>query len=127
MRLNLFSSKNSEPKVNWKKLTKVQELDQLEQISNKVPLLIFKHSTRCGISAMALNRFERDYTSEANFEPYYLDLILYREVSDTIANKYGVVHESPQALLMINGKVVYSSSHNGINFKELNDFAGNRI
>ena len=122
----LFSSKAKETSIEWKNLTKLDELEALERASEEKPVMIFKHSTRCGISAMALNRFERAYEKEANFDPYYLDLIANRELSNEIANRYGVIHESPQALLIVEGKVVHDSSHNGIDFNEINAVSANK-
>jgi len=122
----LFSSKSQESAIEWRKLTATNELLEVEEISKTTPVLIFKHSVRCGISAMAINRFERDYTETASFVPYYLDLINYRDVSNEVAERYGVLHESPQTVLMVDGKVVHTSSHNGIDFKEINEVAKNK-
>jgi bacillithiol system protein YtxJ len=54
-----------------------------------------------------------------NVEPWYLDLIAYRNVSNAIALQLGVQHESPQAILLKDGIVVYDSSHNSISVSEI--------
>ena len=84
-------------------------------------MVVFKHSTRCSISAMALNRMERDYDAEKlpNIPVYYLDLIAHRDVSNAIAETFGVMHQSPQVLLIKDGQSVYDESHMGISFGEL--------
>ena len=69
---------------------------------------------------MTLSRFERSYDESASFEPHFLDLIAHRDISDEIARKYAVKHESPQAILIKNGKAVFNASHMGISFDELN-------
>lgn len=106
--------------MNWHPLTDLAQLDVLVEQSYQHPVLIFKHSTRCSISSMALSRLERDW-QEGNGTPapYYLDLIAYRPVSNAIAERLGVEHQSPQVLLLRNGKCVYHASHSAIRFQEI--------
>ena len=107
--------------MNWHQLTTDTTLQELIKLSETKKVLIFKHSTRCSISAMALSRIERDWATgeNASIEPYYLDLIKYRSLSNEIAQKFGVQHESPQILLIENGKCVYDASHNAISYREI--------
>jgi bacillithiol system protein YtxJ len=105
--------------MNWNSLTSLAQLDELETVSFQKPVLIFKHSTRCSISSGALNRLERQAESSLPFIPYFLDLISFREISNRIAEKFGVEHQSPQVLLIKNGQCVYHESHMGINYHEL--------
>ena len=114
----LFSSKEKES-LTWKDLTEVSQLDEIDNLSKQKPVMIFKHSTRCSVSAMALGRFERSYKEESSFEPFYLDLIANRDVSNEIASRYNVRHESPQAILIRNGKAIFDTSHMGISYDEL--------
>ena len=114
----LFSKKEKK-EVNWIPLTTVDELKEMNERSYNRPVLIFKHSTRCAISSMVINKFESAYQENASFDSFYLDLITYREVSNQIASQYGVVHQSPQAILISKGAVVLEDSHNGINFEEI--------
>ena len=114
----LFSKKEKK-EVNWTPLTTVDELKEMNERSYNRPVLIFKHSTRCAISSMVINKFESAYQENASFDSFYLDLITYREVSNQIASQYGVVHQSPQAILISKGAVVLEDSHNGINFEEI--------
>lgn len=116
-------TKGEKVEVPWTSLTSVDQLEEVDKKSKEKPVLLFKHSTRCSISAMSLARFERSYEVESTFEPYFLDLIAHRDVSDAIAERYGVRHESPQAILVKDGKAVFNSSHMGISYSELNDFA----
>lgn len=107
--------------MNWKHLTQKLQLEEIDSQSQKQPIVIFKHSTRCSISAASLNRLERKWNAEksANADAYILDLIANRELSNFIAEKYAIEHESPQVLLIQNGDCVYSNSHFGISFEEL--------
>ncbi|WP_420576645.1 bacillithiol system redox-active protein YtxJ [Ekhidna sp.] len=116
-------SKGDKVDIPWNSLTTIDQLEEVDKNSQKKPVLLFKHSTRCSISAMSLARFERSYEETAAFEPYFLDLIAHRDVSNAIAEKYGVVHQSPQTILIKNGKAVFDSSHMGISYSELNNHA----
>ena len=80
------------------------------------PQLIFKHSTRCSISRYVLSDFIAHFTfSSDELEAHYLDLLSYREISNQIAEQFEVIHQSPQILLIKNGKAVVYASHEGIN------------
>lgn len=84
-------------------------------------MVIFKHSTRCSISAMALNRLEREFDQARMGESpiYFLDLISFREVSNQVAEEFEVMHQSPQVLVIKGEECVYDDSHMGINFADL--------
>lgn len=106
--------------MNWTQLTTETQLADINTESTASPVFIFKHSTRCSISSMALNRLEKtELDKEATF--YYLDLLKHRNISDKIAHDYQVHHESPQVLLIINGECVYEETHNGINAAEIKE------
>ncbi len=108
-------------KINWNALTTLQQLDEIATASNEKPVVIFKHSTRCSISRMALKQFENNFDLHEEVKPYFLDLIEHRDVSNEIANRFEVVHQSPQILLIKEGKSVYDVSHDGIDAEILKD------
>lgn len=109
------SQKEQENPIPWKALTSGEQLDEFERESQDKLIAIFKHSTRCGISRMALKRFEKEYDLEQeNVEIYLLDLLQHRDLSAQIAEKFGVYHESPQLIVIKNGRVVNHISHGGI-------------
>ena len=99
----------------------IYELDTTYQCSK--PQVIFKHSTTCSISKMALDRFERA-TAPETIDFYYLDLLSYRSISNSIAETFQVHHESPQVILIKNGECIYDESHYGIMMDELVEQAG---
>src|SRR5689334_17183715 len=99
--------------MDWIQLGSEAQLDEIRNRSKTRPQVIFKHSIRCGISSMALNRLERTY-SPMNADFYLLDIISYRSISNRIAADFDVSHESPQVLVIINEKCVYDESHSGI-------------
>lgn len=104
--------------MNWIQLNTADQLEQIKQNSFQSPQVIFKHSTRCSISSMVLNRLERSEAPE-QISFYYLDLLTYRSISDQIATEFSVYHESPQILLIKNGECTYDESHHGISMEEL--------
>ncbi len=107
--------------MNWIKLNHPSQLDEIKKESEQQPVLIFKHSTRCSISATALSRLERSWKEGEmkELKPYYLDLLSYRPISNSIAEDFGVYHQSPQALLIYKGKCVYNSSHFDITYPDI--------
>ncbi len=120
----IFGSENSEvnSNVNWIPLTDISQLEDIVQISNNKTIGIFKHSTRCSISRFALKQFENEYNLEDKVDLYFLDLLNYREVSNEIANRFQVAHQSPQLLLIKNGVAVYNASHSEIEASQINKF-----
>jgi len=106
--------------LTWISLTNIDDLGVIKEKSFQKPQVLFKHSSRCGTSSLALNRLQRAAEiPDADF--YLLDLIRYRNVSDTIASLFKVYHESPQVLLIKNGECHYEESHLGIDMYELTD------
>ena len=107
-------------KLHWTSLHSIQDVESLISRSFSAPCLIFKHSTRCEISAIAKYRLEDDWEFETeHLSPYFLDLIAHRDVSSFIADKFAVHHESPQVLLVVNGECVFDASHLDITIAEV--------
>lgn len=120
---NIFNSSedkdSNENKINWNELTDIGQLNEIIAISNEKPVAIFKHSTRCSISRMALKQFEKEFNSSDKVTPYFLDLIAHRDISNEIATRFGVYHQSPQLILIKDGKAIYNVSHSDIDAEEL--------
>jgi bacillithiol system protein YtxJ len=120
---NMFNSSeekdSNENKINWNELTDLGQLNEIIAVSNEKPVAIFKHSTRCSVSRMALKQFENEFNSSDKVTPYFLDLIAHRDISNEIANRFGVTHQSPQLILIKEGKAVYNVSHSDIDAEEL--------
>lgn len=110
-----FFTKKPTVQFPWVPLTSSEQLQALIEQSTEIPVLLFKHSTSCSISAMAKNRFELNWNAApTECTCVYLDLLSYRAVSNEIETLTGVRHQSPQAILLKNKQVVYDDSHNGI-------------
>lgn len=110
----------------WQQLTDTNQLIHIISQSNQQPhenlaVLLFKHSTRCSISSMALNRLESKWLDNEKIPTYYLDLIKYRDISNEIASLFNIEHASPQVLLIKNGKCFYSASHSAISVLDINE------
>jgi bacillithiol system protein YtxJ len=110
--------------MKWTELQHPGQLEKIDALSRTEPVLIFKHSTRCFTSADALDRLEREWEDAGtSLRPFFLDVLQHRDISSAIAERYGVKHESPQALVIRNGECVRSQSHMKIRVKELEEAA----
>ncbi|MCX2837656.1 bacillithiol system redox-active protein YtxJ [Salinimicrobium sp. MT39] len=109
--------------VPWHALTGEKQLEEIEKESDSQPVVIFKHSTRCGISRMVLNNFERSYDlpKDEEVKLYFLDLLANRDISNAVASRFGVRHESPQMIILKNREVVHHSSHQSIEVQNIKD------
>ncbi|NNL15803.1 MAG: bacillithiol system redox-active protein YtxJ [Flavobacteriaceae bacterium] len=114
---NIFGSTSNQEEntTPWKNLTSTNQLDAIVEKSSSKIQIIFKHSTRCGISSMVKRQFERQYSLNGEADLYYLDILNYRNISNEISNRFQVYHESPQLLIIKNGVVVKHDSHGSIN------------
>ena len=110
---------NKSNKMDWINLNSVEQLAEINEKSKNKTQIIFKHSTRCSVSTFAKRILSNEYSDEIkkNADVYYLDLIAFREISNSIANHYGVVHESPQILVVNNGECTFNASHSDVSFK----------
>jgi bacillithiol system protein YtxJ len=108
--------------MHWIHLNDEEQLKQISAKSQIRPQVIFKHSTRCSTSAVALQRLQRaNQPSDIDF--YFLDLIAHKSLSNRIAEVFKVHHESPQVLIIKDGECIYEESHLGISMDEILDHA----
>jgi bacillithiol system protein YtxJ len=112
---------SSTSKINWIQLKDLGQLNEILSISNEKPVVLFKHSTRCSISRMVLKQFENEFDLEDKVDAYFLDLLEYRDISNEIASRFNVYHQSPQLLLIKAGKSIYAVSHSDNDAKELKE------
>ena len=106
-----FRRSSDSPSIDWKPLTSEDQFSTL--LEGEDIVAVFKHSTRCSISSMAMARLEREWT--ADIPLYIVDVIAHRGVSNEVEARSGIMHQSPQFIIFRDGKVVYSASHTGIN------------
>ena len=113
---NIFGNKTSkevkETYLSWTPLISVDEINTIKEISKNHSILIFKHSTSCGISRMVMKQFESLLNEEnKHLKVYYLDLLNFREVSSKLSEVFQVTHQSPQLLVIKNGISINDESH----------------
>lgn len=123
---SLFGAKKEQKEqktVPWTVLTSVEQLEGIEQATASTVVAIFKHSTRCGTSRMAINGFERGFDPAwENVELYIVDVLNNRAISDEISRRFQVLHQSPQLLVIKSGKVVDHYSHYQVSASALAQF-----
>jgi len=106
--------------MDWKIIQSESQLDAIIEQSKVKPCLIFKHSTTCPISSMAKRRLEMNWDiGEGEMDVFYLDLLSYRPVSNLIAQKFQIEHQSPQVLLIEDGICTFNTSHLDISAEEI--------
>ena len=115
-------SEKSNSSLNWMVLNDANQLDLILEASKEKPVVVFKHSTRCSISRMALKQFENAFDLEDKITPYFLDLLTYRPISNEIASKFEVMHQSPQIIVIKNGRAIFDASHSDIDAEELKNY-----
>lgn len=122
---NIFGSseeQTSGAKLNWITLTDLGQLNEIIDLSHEKPVLIFKHSTRCSISRFALKQFENEYDLDGKITLYFLDLLNHRDISNEIASHFEVEHQSPQVLLIKEGKCIFNAAHSLIDVQDFKQF-----
>ena len=92
-------------------------------IDEDKPLIIFKHSYRCSLSSMALNRIENiseELSQKAKF--VLVDVINQRDLSTEISRYFNIKHESPQVIFYHQNEVQFADSHLNINSSKIMDY-----
>lgn len=108
--------------MHWIHLTDEEQLKSLISKSSAKPQVIFKHSTRCSISSVAFQRLQKAQQPDG-IDFYYLDLLAHRSLSNKVAEVFKVHHESPQVLVIKEGKCIYDESHLGISMSDITESA----
>lgn len=107
--------------MHWTELRALEQIEEIKKESSENPVLIFKHSTRCNISRATLDRLERSWNEKklSHIKAYFLDLLSNRNLSNLLAELFHVEHQSPQVIIIANGKSVLDLSHFEIDYKEI--------
>ncbi|RZJ45216.1 MAG: bacillithiol system redox-active protein YtxJ [Chryseobacterium sp.] len=107
-------------KTLWTRIESEKDLDAAVEKSLQKKVVIFKHSTRCFISKTVLKSFEKQMeNSDKDYSYYFLDLIAHRTISNDIESQLDVVHQSPQLIVLENGKAIYNASHQSIDLDKI--------
>lgn len=103
--------------ANFIEINTTEKLDELFQNSNENPVMIFKHSTTCPISSGVYQM-----VSQVDADVYLVVVQKARNVSNYIAEKTGIRHESPQTLVIKDGEPVYHASHYDVDLNEVENY-----
>ena len=110
---NMFNKETRNESSKRIALTNENQIEDIIKSSSRESVLIFKHSTRCGISSIMLNRFDNKI-KKLDKTYYILDILNYRPLSNLIQDKFSIRHQSPQLLVIKDGNVVAHDSHSGV-------------
>ena len=88
--------------------------ETLDEILLLPRVFLYKHSTRCGTSLRAMQEVERYARAEPDIPVYGIDVLRQRGISGMAAERLGIAHQSPQAILLLHGKPAWHTSHSGI-------------
>jgi|JI7StandDraft_1071085.scaffolds.fasta_scaffold275687_2 bacillithiol system protein YtxJ len=107
--------------MEWQIIQTEAEIQPLIEMSDRHPVLFFKHSTRCSISNTAKNRLEKLWPqlSPHGVLAVYIDVLTNRPSSFLLSSLSSIEHESPQAILFHKGQCIYHQSHLGIDVEEM--------
>lgn len=110
-----------ETKSFWKTIKSEEDLEKAIKQSYENRVAVFKHSTSCFISKTVLKNFEKEIenSDEQNVSFYFLDLLAFRPISNKIAEDFGIRHESPQLIVIENGKAINNASHQDISLSQI--------
>lgn len=113
---NMFGKSEEENRNSyWTEIKNEEDLERAIDGSFVRTAVIFKHSTRCIISKTVLRNFEREMNDKVDsVDFYFLDLLAHRDISNKIAEVFDVTHQSPQMIVLKDGKAVESASHDSI-------------
>ena len=118
--MGLFTRNTEKSTFPWEYITSTEQLTEVLATTNEKPVLLFKHSTRCSISSMALHGFERNWQAENDVcGLYFIDLLKHRDVSNLVAELTGIAHQSPQVIVIKGKEIVYDASHSSIDARRI--------
>ncbi|PAU93645.1 thioredoxin family protein [Aliifodinibius salipaludis] len=110
---NAFSG--SETSDIWEMISDLSQVDPIIEASKEKPQLIYKHSHRCSVCFVAKGNLEMASDNiKEHADMHFVNVVRSRDVSNKIASELDVRHQSPQAILVDNGEVVWHGSHGGI-------------
>jgi len=109
--------------MNWIKIESSDIIEIIKQNSYSERVLIFKYSPNCSVSFVVKMLLEREWAeNEMKMKTYMVDVVAFKKLSEQMESEFGIKHESPQVLIIENGKPVFSASHGAILYSEIRKF-----
>lgn len=102
-------------------MAQIHDRAELETALDSGLYLLFKHSLGCPVSRWAFDEYEAFVREHPEVATGWIDVRGQRDWSRWVAERSGVVHQSPQALLIRDGKVIWNASHDAIRREALHD------
>jgi bacillithiol system protein YtxJ len=99
----------------------LRDATELDEVLRAPLVVLYKHSSRCGISTMALLEVRHFAATHPDVPVYQIDVVAQRPLSKAIADRLGVKHASPQAILVVNGEAAWSATHFGVSADALQE------
>ena len=100
-------------------LRELKDAAELDDALASERAILYKHSTRCAVSAIVIDEVLRFEEAHPDWTTYVLKVIEQRELSNAVAERLGVSHESPQVFVIRQGQCVWHASHNYITAQAL--------
>lgn len=104
--------------IRWIPLTELSSVDRVLDESFTKDQIVFKHSPRCSISVMALEKLE-NAEDVPDLDFYIIDVVQNREVSLYLADKIDLIHQSPQLIQLRNAECIMDRSHWQVEMNEI--------
>lgn len=107
-------------------LLEIEDLEKVLELSTEKPVLLFKQSTTCPISASAFAEYHAFLkNNKEDLAPYFVKVRETREVSNQVAEDLETEHQSPQILLVKDKTAVWNASHNNITVNSITEALNN--
>ena len=100
-------------------LHEIQDRAALGDVLTSERAVVYKHSTSCPVSAIVIDEVLQFAEKHPSWPVHVVQVIEHRDLSDTVADRLGVRHESPQALVLRDGRCIWHTSHGGITAHQL--------
>lgn len=123
-KMNFFTNTENKAKMNWILADSADKIYEAEDLSQKERVLIFKYSTKCVISHIMKTLLQKEWAEgEMRMKTYLVNVIENHDLSNDIAQRFGVEHESPQVIILEKGKPVFTGAHGKVLYANLKPYA----
>src|SRR5258705_12948715 len=104
--------------MHWIHLTDEDQLQKIIVRSQEKPQVIFKYSSECHLSEIIFQRLQKNCCPE-HIDFHFLDLTIYKNISEKVSETFHIPHQSPQILLIKEGECIFEDSHAEISLEEI--------